>query len=191
MIVAHHGFEPEVHPDAYVSPDAVVRGRVNVGSGTRIFSGAMIEAGPDRVVIGRDCLVCDHAGLRAGSGYPLLIGSGVLIGPRARLTGCRIDDKALVAAGAWVMAGAVVGPGAEVQAKALIGPGAALPAESAAPRGWLVYGDPVRMRPLREGDLAPLTESMPAAFSGGAPVFWTEVAREGAWTSPVRHNLCR
>ena len=44
MLVEHAGKRPEIHPSAYVAPNAVVSGDVRVGPGARILFGAVLTA---------------------------------------------------------------------------------------------------------------------------------------------------
>ncbi len=62
-----------VDPSAWVAPDAVLAGAVEIGPRSRICAGARIE-GP--VSIGADCLVGNHAFIRANT----WIGDGCRIG---------------------------------------------------------------------------------------------------------------
>jgi len=57
----------------------------------------------------------DTAVLRGVRGNPLVIGSNVLIGPRAYLTGCEVEDEAFLATGTTIFNGAKIGRRAEVR----------------------------------------------------------------------------
>ncbi|MFT6288333.1 MAG: carbonic anhydrase/acetyltransferase-like protein (isoleucine patch superfamily), partial [Alcanivorax sp.] len=82
-------------------------------------------------------------------GWPLVIGSDVIIGHGVILHGCTVGDRVLVGMGAIVMDGAVVESDVVIAAGALVTPGKKL--ES----GFLYAGSPARqMRPLREKEMA-------------------------------------
>jgi gamma-carbonic anhydrase len=55
-----------VHPDAWVSPHAILNGEVTVGAGSRVLDLAVVHAVNGPVVIGSDVVVMEHAVLRAG-----------------------------------------------------------------------------------------------------------------------------
>jgi carbonic anhydrase/acetyltransferase-like protein (isoleucine patch superfamily) len=48
MIVRHDGYEPQIHPTAYVAPTAVICGNVTIGADARMLFGAVLtaESGP-------------------------------------------------------------------------------------------------------------------------------------------------
>ena len=45
--------QPEIHPDAWVMPEAVLIGRVRVGARATIWSGAVLRADDNPIVIGK------------------------------------------------------------------------------------------------------------------------------------------
>ena len=50
MLIEHDGAQPRVHPSAYVAPNAVLCGDVEIGADCRILFGAVLTAedGPVR-----------------------------------------------------------------------------------------------------------------------------------------------
>ena len=81
---------PEIHPRAYVSPDARIhpseRGtRIVIGAGSRVYDFVVIRAvgGSGDVIIGEHCYINPHCTLYSGSG--IRFGNYVLVGP-----GCSI-----------------------------------------------------------------------------------------------------
>ncbi|WP_312310354.1 acetyltransferase [Stenotrophomonas indicatrix] len=100
--------QPHLDPCADISPQATVRGAVSVGVGSRICHGAHIQ-GP--VLMGRDCLIGNHAllrgPLRIGDGTRIgfaselknaVVGQRVSIGPQCFIGDSRIDDDAYLGA---------------------------------------------------------------------------------------------
>jgi carbonic anhydrase/acetyltransferase-like protein (isoleucine patch superfamily) len=57
----------------------------------------------------------ENAVLRETLKHPLTIGSSVLVGPRAYLSGCTINDETFLATGSTVFNGAVLGQRTEVR----------------------------------------------------------------------------
>jgi len=57
MLIAHLGKTPQVHPDAYIAPNAVICGDVTIRSDCRILFGAQVIAEGGSIKIGRECIV--------------------------------------------------------------------------------------------------------------------------------------
>jgi carbonic anhydrase/acetyltransferase-like protein (isoleucine patch superfamily) len=147
MLIAHLGKTPQVHPDAYIAPNAVICGDVTIRSDCRILFGAQVIAEGGSIKIGRECIVMENAVLRAGDRHPLTIGNNCLIGPNAHVVGCRIEDEVFVATGAAIFHGAHLSKGSEVRVNAVVHLKAHLPALSVVPIGWVAVGDPVSILP--------------------------------------------
>jgi carbonic anhydrase/acetyltransferase-like protein (isoleucine patch superfamily) len=147
MLIEHQGASPRVHPTARVAPNAVLCGDVEVGPRTSIGFGAVLVAESGPISVGADCVIMDTAVLRGIRGAPLRIGDRVLVGPRACLTGCTVEDEAFLATGCTVFNGAVIGRGAEVRINALVHLRTALPAGATVPIGWVAVGDPAEILP--------------------------------------------
>src|SRR4051794_36858221 len=90
----------DVHPDAWVSPHAVLNGEVIVGAGSRILDLVVIQAVRGPVVIGSNVVVMEHAVLRGRPDHPVTIGDSVMIGPHTHLNGTRVEDEVFIATGA-------------------------------------------------------------------------------------------
>ena len=52
MLIEHRGAAPDVHPSAYVAPNAVLCGAVRVGPDARILFGAVLTAEDGEVQVG-------------------------------------------------------------------------------------------------------------------------------------------
>ena len=115
MLLEHGDHRPRIADSAWVAPTAVLCGDVRVGSGTCISFGAVLVAEGAPIVVGRQTIIREHALLRSTPEHPLELGDYVLVGPRAALYGCRIEDEVFLATGATVFHGAQLGRGAEVR----------------------------------------------------------------------------
>lgn len=144
---------PRVHPTAFVHDSAELIGKVSLGPGSSVFPGCVLRGDIDRIVVGARSNVQDLTVIHTRDGRPTLIGSGVTVGHRAILHGCRIGDRALIGMGAIVME-------ATVGARTLIGAGALIPAGARIPPGVLVLGSPGKVvRRLRPEELRMLAAS--------------------------------
>src|SRR5690606_13237034 len=138
------GAVPEIHPDAYVAPGAVVVGKVSIGRASSIWYGSVVRADSERIEIGEECNIQDLCCLHADPGEPAILEPRVSLGHKAMVHGAYVESGALIGIGAIVLGGARVGAGTLVAAGALIGPGKKIPA------GVLVAGQD-RTRADRRG----------------------------------------
>jgi len=122
--------------ECWIAPSATVVGKVTVGAGVGIWFGAVLRGDNERITIGRDTNLQEHAVLHTDIGFPLTIGAGCTVGHRAIVHGCTIGDNVLIGMGAMVMNGARVGN------DCLIGAGALVPEGREIPAGSLVIGIP-------------------------------------------------
>ncbi|MFN7148935.1 MAG: gamma carbonic anhydrase family protein [Microthrixaceae bacterium] len=111
---------PEIHPDAYVHPDAVVIGSVVIGAQTSVWPSAVIRGDDGFIFIGDRCSVQDGAVLHTTSVFPTTVGNDVTIGHLAHLEGCTVSDKALIGSGSIVLHNAQIGEEAVVGGGAFV-----------------------------------------------------------------------
>lgn len=66
MLIVHTGKQPQIHPSAWVAPDATVCGDVAIGPDSRVMHGArIIGEGGGRIRIGAACIIMENAVIRA------------------------------------------------------------------------------------------------------------------------------
>jgi carbonic anhydrase/acetyltransferase-like protein (isoleucine patch superfamily) len=118
---------PEIHPEAFVHPDAVVIGQVTVGAQASVWPCAVLRGDSAQIMVGARTSVQDGAVIHVGTDLPTLLGSGCVIGHLAHLEGCVVEDGALVGAGSVVLSHARVGAGALVAAGAVVAPRTQVP----------------------------------------------------------------
>jgi carbonic anhydrase/acetyltransferase-like protein (isoleucine patch superfamily) len=120
--------EPDIAPDAFIHPDAVIIGNVTIGSGSSIWPGAVLRGDGGRITVGNFTSIQDGAVIHCTSTLDTTIGDRCTIGHNAHLEGCTIFDDSLIGSGSVVLHGALVGPHALVGACALVGNGKVVPA---------------------------------------------------------------
>lgn len=147
LTYAHRGHAPQVDPTATVAPTAVLSGDVRIGPECRILHGAVLTAHGGPVVLGRQCVVMENALLRGTKRHPLTLGDHVLVGPRAYLTGCTVEDAVFLATGATVLNGARIGTRAEVRVNGTVHLLSEVAPDSTVPIGWVAVGRPARILP--------------------------------------------
>lgn len=150
MLIEHQGKRPRIHKSAYIAPTATVCGEVAVGEDCRILFGAVIVADGGPVEIGRRCIIMENAVIRGTRRHPVRIGDSVLVGPRAYLTGCTVEEDVFLATGATIFNGAHVGRRAEVRINGVVHLKTAVPSDAVVPIGWIAVGDPAEILPPNE-----------------------------------------
>lgn len=150
MILEHRGQRPTVHESAYIAPTATICGDVTVGENASVLFGAVLTADGGPVEIGADSIVMEHAVIRGTPAHPMTIGDNVLVGPRAYLTGCTIEDAVFLATGCTVFNGARIQHGSELRINAIVHIKSVVPAGSVVPIGWVAVGDPAECLPPDE-----------------------------------------
>ncbi len=147
MLIEHLGERPRVDPTAYVAPNAVLCGNVIVGARCRILFGAVLTAEGGPIEVGSQCIVMENAVIRGSKPYPTRIGANVLVGPRAYLTGCTVEDNVFLATGSTVFNGASIGTRAEVRINGVVHLRTRIEPDTTVPIGWVAVGDPAEIYP--------------------------------------------
>ena len=119
--------EPEIHPDAWIHPEAVLIGRVVMGPQSSAWPGAVIRADDNVIRIGARTSIQDGAVLHCTDDLPTIVGDDCTVGHNAHLEGCILENASLVGSGATVLHGAVISSGALVGANALVAGGKTIP----------------------------------------------------------------
>jgi carbonic anhydrase/acetyltransferase-like protein (isoleucine patch superfamily) len=132
---------PDVHPDAYVHPDATVIGSVVLGPGASVWPRAVLRGDYGRIVVGARTSVQDGAVLHATAEHETVVGDDCVIGHLAHLEGCTVESGCLIGSGSVVLHRATVRSGALVGAGAVVGNGVDVPARA------MALGVPARIKP--------------------------------------------
>lgn len=136
MIYALDGISPDIHPDAWIAPTAVVIGRVVVEAGASIWFGAVLRGDNEEIRVGAGSNVQENAVLHTDMGYPLTIGANCTVGHKAMLHGCVIGDQTLIGMSATILNGARIGRQCLIGAATLVTEGKVID------DGSLVMGSP-------------------------------------------------
>jgi carbonic anhydrase/acetyltransferase-like protein (isoleucine patch superfamily) len=152
---------PRAHVDRYldklpvwgdgvlIAPGAAVVGEVRLGAEVSVWYGAVLRGDLAPVTVGDRVNVQDGAVVHVGDFSPCSVGADTVIGHRAMLHGCRIEEACLIGMQATVLDDVVVGAGSVIGAGAVVTPGTVIPP------GSLALGTPARVvRPLTSEDAA-------------------------------------
>ena len=131
---------PVIDPDAYVHPDAVVIGAVELAAGASVWPTAVLRGDHGVIRIGERTSIQDGTIVHTTHNWPTVIGAGCVVGHRAHLEGCVVEDGCLIGSGSLVLNRARVETGAVVAAAALIREDMVVPA------GALALGVPASIR---------------------------------------------
>lgn len=131
---------PDIHPEAYVHPDAVVIGDVRIGAGSSIWPSAVLRGDYGSITVGERTSIQDGAIIHASFGKPTTIGSGVVVGHLAHLEGCVVEDDTLVGNGSIVLHDAIIRTGALVGSGAVVSNGVEVPSRA------MALGVPAKIR---------------------------------------------
>jgi carbonic anhydrase/acetyltransferase-like protein (isoleucine patch superfamily) len=123
---------PDIHPDAFVHPDAVVIGDVRIGAWSSIWPCAVLRGDYGTVIVGQQTSIQDGSVIHATAELSTVIGDECVIGHLAHLEGCVVHDRALIGNGSIVLHEAVVHSGATAAAGAVVRNLMEVPANAAA-----------------------------------------------------------
>jgi carbonic anhydrase/acetyltransferase-like protein (isoleucine patch superfamily) len=147
LLLPFRGRSPQIAPDAFLAPTAVVLGDVRLGAGASVWFGAVLR-GDHReygIVVGERSNIQDNCVVHVGDWQPTLIGAEVTVGHGAKLESCTIEDRCVVGMNAVILPEAVIGAGSLVAAGAVVLEGTRVPP------GSLVAGVPARVRGSLQG----------------------------------------
>jgi carbonic anhydrase/acetyltransferase-like protein (isoleucine patch superfamily) len=135
------GIAPEIHPTAWVHPDATVIGRVHLGPEASIWPQAVLRGDYGEIRVGARTSVQDGTVLHTTEEWPTLIGTECVVGHLAHLEGCTVGNRCLIGSNSVVLNRVLIGDGSLVGAGALVAEDTVVPPDSRA------LGIPARVRP--------------------------------------------
>ncbi len=124
MIYALEGMAPKIAPDAFIAPNAVLIGNVEIGAGSGIWFGCVLRGDTNFIRVGARCNIQDGTIIHVNRGsYPTIIEDDVSVGHAAIVHACTLRRRAFVGMGATVLDGAVIEEGGMLGACGLLPPG--------------------------------------------------------------------
>jgi len=132
---------PDIHPEAFVHPDATIIGDVRIGASSTIWPQAVLRGDHGTIRIGERTSVQDGSVIHCTRVHDTEVGDDCVIGHLVHLEGCRIESGCLVGVGAIVLERAVIRTGALVAAGAVVLAGTEVPGAA------LAVGVPARIKP--------------------------------------------
>ena len=133
------GIAPDLAPEHFVAPTAVLTGRVRLMKDASVWWNAVLRGDNEWITVGERSNVQDGTVCHTDMGSPLTIGAGVTVGHAAILHGCTIEDGCLIGMGATVLNNTRIG------AQSLIGANSLVPNNKVIPPRSLAVGSPARV----------------------------------------------
>ena len=131
---------PVIGPGAYVHPDAVVIGNVELAAKASVWPGAVLRGDHGAIRVGERTSVQDGTIVHTTREWPTVIGADCVVGHHAHLEGCVVEDRCLIGSGSLILNRARIGVGSVVAAAALVRE------DTLVPPGALALGVPAAIR---------------------------------------------
>ncbi|MEM7183606.1 MAG: gamma carbonic anhydrase family protein [Spirochaetota bacterium] len=150
MIYTFNGSQPKIHDSAFIAPNAVVLGDVEIGENSSIWFGCAIRGDVHAIRIGANCNIQDMTMVHVSRNkFSTTIENNVSIGHCALIHGCHLQKNSFVGMRATIMDGVEIGEYSIVGAGSLVTPGKKIPP------GVVVMGSPAKIvRDINEKDRA-------------------------------------
>lgn len=142
------GKEPQVAPDAFIAPTAVLIGDVVVEEGASVWFGAVLRGDFDKIVVGAGSSVQDNCVLHTNEDLPTIIGKNVTVGHLSLLEGCIVEDGAIIGMGSIVLNRARVGQ------RSMLAAGSVVIEDGEVPAEVLAVGAPAEAKKNLDGSSA-------------------------------------
>ncbi|PZT77624.1 MULTISPECIES: acyltransferase [unclassified Streptomyces] len=148
-IYSFEGTVPVVHPTAFVHPDAVLIGSVDIGPGCYVGPLASLRGDFGHIELRTGCNVQDGCVLHCFPGADTVVEEDGHVGHGSVLHGCRVGRDSLIGMKSVLMDGVVVGR------QAFVGAGSFVKSRFHVPERHLVAGSPARVvRELTADEIA-------------------------------------
>ncbi len=138
MIYEFKGFIPVVHPSAFVHPQAVVTGNVQIGKDVYIGPGAALRGDWGGIVVKDGCNVQENCTIHMFPGVEVVLEEGAHIGHGAIIHGAHVGRNCLVGMNAVLMDDVELGD------ESIVGALAFVPANTIIQRRSLMVGNPAK-----------------------------------------------
>lgn len=166
---------PQIAEDVFIAPGAWVIGDVVIGEGSSIWFNTVVRGDVHYIRIGSSTCVQDNSTLHVtGPNFPIHIGDRVVIGHKAIVHGCIVEDDSMIGMGAIVLDGCKIGTGSVIAAGSVLPPGFVVPP------GSVVMGAPAKIkRQAGEAERAMILQSWSHYADLAAEYFHAGAARQG------------
>ena len=140
MLIQYEGITPNVHSSVFVAPGAMIIGDVTIGEESNVWFNCVLRGDLEPIRIGYRTNIQDGTVIHMDKEIPCLIGDDVTIGHGAILHSCAIENKALIGMGAILLTGCKIGE------RAIVAAGTLVPEGQEIPPGTVAMGVPAKVR---------------------------------------------
>lgn len=140
MIIEYEGITPNIHSSVFVAPGAMIIGDVKIGEESSVWFNCVLRGDLEPIHIGCRTNIQDGTVIHMDKEIPCLIGNDVTVGHGAILHSCAIENEALIGMGAILLTGCKIGERAIVAAGTLVREGQEIPP------GTVAMGVPAKVR---------------------------------------------
>jgi len=146
MFIEYRGKKPKVAASAFVAPNAVLIGDVEVGEESSIWFGAVIRADNGPIRIGARTSIQDNAVVHVSEHNRTIVGDDVTVGHCAVMEDCTIGNWCVIGSNSVILNNATIGD------HTLIGAGSVVAQNAEIPARVLAAGAPAKVKKPLEGD---------------------------------------
>lgn len=119
--------DPQIDPTAWIASDAIVTGRVRIGSRSSVWHQCVIRGDAQYIDIGSDTNIQDGSILHIDGDAPCVIGNRVSLGHRALVHASVVEDEVLIGMSATVLSRCTIGSKSIIAAGAVVLEGTTIP----------------------------------------------------------------
>jgi carbonic anhydrase/acetyltransferase-like protein (isoleucine patch superfamily) len=149
IIFELEGRSPRIAASAFIAPNAVLVGDVEIGENASVWFGAVLRADFAPIRIGQSCSIQDNVVVHADTpGEGLVMEERVTVGHSAILHGARIGRECLIGMGAILLSGSRIGAGSFIAAGSVVREGSVIPPNT------LAAGNPAVSKKILDGRAA-------------------------------------
>ena len=127
---------PNIDPECWVAPNAIIIGKVQLKKNSNIWFNTVLRGDVDQITIGENTNIQDGSIIHTDPGCPTIVGNGVTVGHMVMLHGCEIADDCLIGIGSTILNKTKIGKNCIIGANALVTENKVIPERS------LVLGSP-------------------------------------------------
>lgn len=140
IILPYEGKVPRIHRSAYIAPDAVIIGDVEIGPDASVFYGCVLRGDVGKIRVGARTNIQDNSVLHTEADTPCILGDDVTVGHLALVHASNVGNGTLVGMKSALLTGSVIGEGSLIAAGAVVLEGQEIPG------GSLAAGIPAKVR---------------------------------------------
>src|SRR3954468_2194389 len=111
---------PSAGSRVLIAPGASVVGDVRLGDDCSVWYAVVMRGDLAPVIVGERSNIQDGTVMHVGDDSPCVVGAEVVVGHRAMLHACRVEDGCLIGMQATILDDAIIGHGSVVGAGALV-----------------------------------------------------------------------